>query len=115
MTTLHSGGKFNKNAYSYSGGLHGVGLSCVNALSEWVRVEIHRDQKWYSQQFRRGISQQDGIVQNTTQIDRRETKIHFLPDARIFRQELDFDPKIIGLEIGRTLLLTSILFLFSFH
>ena len=61
MTTLHSGGKFNKNAYSYSGGLHGVGLSCVNALSEWVRVEIHRDQKWYSQQFRRGIPQQDGI------------------------------------------------------
>ena len=94
MTTLHSGGKFDKNAYAYSGGLHGVGLSCVNALSEWVDVDICRNAQRYTQKFRRGIAEKEGVVasldQNTT-----GTKIHFLPDARIFRQDLDFDPKII--------------------
>jgi DNA gyrase subunit B len=93
MTTLHSGGKFNKKAYSYSGGLHGVGLSCVNALSEWVHVEIQREEKLYTQQFRRGNPQNKGVIKEMN--TGTGTKIHFLPDARIFRQELDFDPKII--------------------
>ena len=82
MTTLHSGGKFDDNSYKVSGGLHGVGVSCVNALAEELELEIWRDSRVYQQAFRRG--QPVAALQETGQTDRRGTKITFKPDSTIF-------------------------------
>jgi topoisomerase-4 subunit B len=94
MTTLHSGGKFNSNVYSTSGGLHGVGVSVVNALSELLEVEVARGQRLYRQSFSRGHSKgklEDlGTVKN-----RRGTKIRFLPDQQIFGEGAAFKPNRI--------------------
>jgi len=91
MTTLHSGGKFNSNVYSTSGGLHGVGASVVNALSEKLEVEVARGQRLYRQVFSRGHPlgklEDMGSVKN-----RRGTKVRFLPDAQIFREGAHFKP-----------------------
>jgi DNA gyrase subunit B len=90
LTVLHSGGKFDKKSYKYSGGLHGVGISVVNALSEWLEVTVWRDGGIYQQSFQRGAAQ--GAMTRTEGADRRGTKIHFMPDSEIFESvEFNFD------------------------
>jgi DNA gyrase subunit B len=90
MTKLHAGGKFENSAYKVSGGLHGVGVSCVNALSEWLTLEIARGGKVYNQRYARGVPQQQvtevGITEN------RGTKVSFKPDTTIFETtDFNFD------------------------
>jgi len=91
MTTLHSGGKFEGKAYSTSGGLHGVGVSVVNALSTETIVEVARDKKLYRQSFSRGLAtsklEEVGAAPN-----RRGTTLTFTPDSDIFGAEMRFDP-----------------------
>lgn len=82
MTVLHAGGKFDSNAYKVSGGLHGVGASCVNFLSEWMRMEIRRDGGVYEQEYHRGIPATKLTQTGTSK--RRGTRITFKPDAEIF-------------------------------
>ncbi len=91
LCTLHSGGKFNGKAYQTSGGLHGVGISVVNALSDTVVVEVARNKELFRQSFSRGIPQ--GKVENLgpTQ-NRRGTSTTFHPDAEIFGPKLKFKP-----------------------
>ncbi len=83
MTVIGAGGKFDKGAYKVSGGLHGVGASVVNALSEWCEVEVYRDGKAYMQSYRRGVPQ--GDVSEIGTSDKRGTKVTFKPDADIFK------------------------------
>jgi DNA gyrase subunit B len=82
LTTLHAGGKFESSAYKVSGGLHGVGVSVVNALSEWLEVEIRRDGRVYTQRYDRGKPQSD--LQAGEQTSKRGTTIRFKPDPEIF-------------------------------
>jgi DNA gyrase subunit B len=90
MTKLHAGGKFDSNAYKVSGGLHGVGVSVVNFLSETLRLEIWRDSKTYEQEYVRGIPVV--ALRQTGKTKRRGTKITFKPDAQIFvHTEFSFD------------------------
>ena len=90
LTKLHAGGKFDNDAYKVSGGLHGVGVSVVNALSEWLELEIWREGKVYTQGYRRGNPSTEFL--ETGHTDRRGTKVHFKPDAAIFESTtLSFD------------------------
>ena len=82
MTMLHAGGKFDKDTYKVSGGLHGVGVSCVNALSTDLRVEVHREGKIFEQEYKIGIPQYD--VRIIGEADDTGTRTHFKPDGSIF-------------------------------
>ncbi|MDE2000980.1 MAG: DNA topoisomerase (ATP-hydrolyzing) subunit B [Patescibacteria group bacterium] len=92
LTTLHAGGKFGGGSYKVSGGLHGVGVSVVNALSEWVEVQVSRDGYVWVQEYKRGKPQYK--VKKTTKTDRTGTKVSFLPDAEIFAK-IEWDLKRI--------------------
>ena len=90
LTKLHAGGKFNNDSYKVSGGLHGVGVSVVNALSAILEVEVYKDQKVYYQTYERGQKTSELTVIGET--DKRGTKIHFTPDPEIFnRVEFSYD------------------------
>jgi DNA gyrase subunit B len=88
MTKLHSGGKFDNKSYKVSGGLHGVGVSVVNALSEFLEAEVYRGGKIYRQRFERGDKKTELEVVGETA--KRGTKIHFKPDSQVF-ENIDFD------------------------
>ena len=93
MTVLHAGGKFDKDSYKVSGGLHGVGVSVVNALSKWLWVEVKRDGKKYKQDYKKGITQNKLKKQGISK--KPGTKVCFLPDEEIFN-EIIFDYNIIA-------------------
>ncbi|HEY0189561.1 MAG TPA: DNA gyrase subunit B, partial [Kofleriaceae bacterium] len=90
MTVLHAGGKFGGSGYKVSGGLHGVGVSAVNALSDWLRLEIKRGGKVYRQDYSRGIPTNDLVQIGTTQPGTHGTKTTFHPDPTIFKNILEF-------------------------
>ena len=96
MTILHAGGKFDKNTYKVSGGLHGVGVSVVNALSENLRAEIHRDGEAYEQEYQ--IGKAVGPVKKIGKSDKTGTIINFIPDSTIFKNQ-SFEEEIIRVRL----------------
>jgi DNA gyrase subunit B len=105
LTELHAGGKFNQNSYKVSGGLHGVGVSCVNALSKWLRLTVRRDGKVHAIDFKQGFTQdrviemRDGFetspMKITGETEKRGTEVHFLPDETIFTN-IDFHYDVLA-------------------
>ena len=106
LTELHAGGKFNQNSYKVSGGLHGVGVSCVNALSKMLRLTIRRDGKVHTMEFSKGFVQNrivdtvGGVEVSPMKVmgetDKRGTEVHFLPDTDIFKENNDFHYEILS-------------------
>ena len=106
LTELHAGGKFNQNSYKVSGGLHGVGVSCVNALSKMLRLTVRREGKVHVLEFSRGfvqnrlIEEVDGVevspMRVTGDTEKRGTEVHFLPDTEIFKENSDFHYEILA-------------------
>ncbi|WP_336294374.1 DNA topoisomerase IV subunit B [Bartonella sp. CB169] len=94
MTQLHSGGKFDNKVYQTAGGLHGVGISVVNALSDDMEVEVARERKLYRQRFSRGIPK-SGLEDLGDVYNRRGTRVRFHPDKKIFGEKAAFDPEKI--------------------
>ncbi len=104
MTTLHAGGKFDSGAYKVSGGLHGVGVSVVNALSEWLELEIWRDEKVYTQSYRRGDPTTKLEEVGTTQ--RRGTRVTFKPDPEVF-ESTEFSHDLLAQRLRELAFLTA--------
>ncbi|MBY0455638.1 MAG: DNA topoisomerase (ATP-hydrolyzing) subunit B [Burkholderiaceae bacterium] len=106
LTELHAGGKFNQNSYKVSGGLHGVGVSCVNALSKKLRLTVRREGKVHVLDFSRGFVQNriveviDGVEVSPMKIsgttEKRGTEVHFLPDTDIFKENNEFHYEILA-------------------
>lgn len=105
LTELHAGGKFNQNSYKVSGGLHGVGVSCVNALSKWLRLTVRREGKVHFIEFKKGVPQ-DRVLEMrngfevspmkiTGETEKRGTEVHFLPDDEIF-ENIDYHYDILS-------------------
>ncbi|NLE64556.1 MAG: DNA topoisomerase (ATP-hydrolyzing) subunit B [Elusimicrobia bacterium] len=94
LTVLHSGGKFDKDSYKVSGGLHGVGVSCVNALSAWLEVEVKRDEKIHHQRYERGRPVTKLSVIGKTK--KSGTKVTFMPDPQIFKQTTSLQYDILA-------------------
>ncbi|MDG1893002.1 MAG: DNA topoisomerase (ATP-hydrolyzing) subunit B [Verrucomicrobiota bacterium] len=94
LTNLHAGGKFGQGAYKYSGGLHGVGAKCVNALSDWFKVEVYRDERVYFMEFARGKTTQKLSTIGTSK--HTGTLITFKPDATIFTITTEFKFEILA-------------------
>jgi len=90
LTNLHAGGKFGQGAYKYSGGLHGVGAKCVNALSDWFKCEVYRDGKVHSIGFERGKTSHPLEVIGEVPKTKTGTKVTFYPDATIFTETIEF-------------------------
>ncbi|HET7836025.1 MAG TPA: DNA gyrase subunit B, partial [Variovorax sp.] len=106
LTELHAGGKFNQNSYKVSGGLHGVGVSCVNALSKMLRLTVRREGKVHTLEFSKGFVQ-NRIVETVSGVEvspmkvigeteKRGTEVHFLPDTEIFKENADFHYEILS-------------------
>ncbi|MBI4313502.1 MAG: hypothetical protein HY594_01670, partial [Candidatus Omnitrophica bacterium] len=93
LTTLHAGGKFDHRAYKVSGGLHGVGVSCVNALSEWMEVKVHRDGKIHHQRYERGKTATRLTVVGKTKAT--GTHVTFKADKEIFSIKIDYSSDIL--------------------
>ena len=104
LTKLHAGGKFGGDGYKVSGGLHGVGVSVVNALSEWLIAEVYRDGKVYRQEFARGAP--TGDMEQVGDSDQSGTTISFLPDAEIF-EEIEWSADILTERLRETAFLTK--------
>jgi DNA gyrase subunit B len=111
LTELHAGGKFNQNSYKVSGGLHGVGVSCVNGLSKWLRLTVRQDGQVYQLEFAQGAVQNRVVEQakathgamvevspmrKTGTTEKRGTEVHFLPDVEIFTQNTEFHYDILA-------------------
>ena len=106
LTELHAGGKFNQNSYKVSGGLHGVGVSCVNALSKMLRLTIRRDGKVHVMEFSKGFVQNrlievvNGVEVSPMKVigetEKRGTEVHFSPDLEIFQTNSDFHYEILS-------------------
>jgi DNA gyrase subunit B len=105
LTKLHAGGKFGGEGYKVSGGLHGVGVSVVNALSEWLVAEVRRDGKVYRQEFARGEPTSDLSVTGEAEKGETGTTISFLPDADVF-EELDLSTETLVQRLRETAFLT---------
>ena len=106
LTKLHAGGKFGGEGYKVSGGLHGVGVSVVNALSEWLTAEVHRDGKVYRQEFARGEPTGDLETIGVAPKSESGTTISFLPDSEVF-EETEFDAATLTQRLRETAFLTQ--------
>ena len=106
LTKLHAGGKFGGDGYKVSGGLHGVGVSVVNALSEWLIAEVRRDGKIYRQEFARGVPTTEMEIVGEVEDDDTGTTIRFLPDLEIF-DELEWSTQTLLQRLRETAFLTK--------
>ena len=105
MTKLHAGGKFDNEAYKVAGGLHGVGVSAVNAVSEWLELVIHRKGRIWHQKYRLGVP--DAKLKAVGKTDSTSTKVTFKPDFSIFSDVVEYDFEMINTRMRRTAFLNA--------